>query len=180
MSDGAAVEIRLANIIGRLFKLGVAAPLALAACGVGYYYAVYLPGRDARIAHEWLLEQARAEAAADAAQAQLLAARQAAQQYLAEAAAAAQTRYLACVADAGAAHDAAWAGECKRLADQAQQDHAGCVANAKLSQAYCDSSYPPRDTSPHCALPAEISSPIDAGLARARDRCLQESKAAGP
>jgi hypothetical protein len=161
-----------------LIKLGVAAAIVFALGGGGYYYAVYLPGRDARIESERLLAQARAAAAVRAEQARRLAEQQALQQRRAMAQAAAETRYAACVKDAGAVHDAAWAAECKRFADQTQKDHADCLANGRLSKAYCDSSYGPRDGSPNCPLPAEISTHLDADLARARSRCLQESKAA--
>jgi hypothetical protein len=160
-----------------LLKLGVAALIGLTACGVGYYYAVYVPGREARIAHKRLIEQARADAAASAAVARLLAEQEASRQRVAAAQAAAQDRYQACLTDAGAGHDAAWAAACQRRADQAQTERADCLANDKLPKSYCDSSYPPRDASSHCTLPADISSPLDADLAHARDRCLQESKA---
>jgi hypothetical protein len=160
-----------------LLKLGVAALIVLAAGGAGYYYAVYVPGREARMAHKRLIEQARVDAAARAAVAQLLAEQEASRQRVASAQAAAQDRYQACLADADTAHDAAWAAACQRRADRAQTERADCLANDKLPKSYCDSSYPPRDASSHCALPGEISSPLDADLARARDRCLQESKA---
>jgi hypothetical protein len=160
-----------------LLKLSVAAFIVLAACGVGYYYAVYVPGREVRIAHKRQLEQARADAAASAAVARLLAEQEASRQRLAAAEATAQDRYRGCLKDADAGRDMAWAGACKRLADQAQTERADCLANDQLPRAYCDSSFPPRDASSHCALPAEISSPLDADLTHAHDRCLQESKA---
>jgi len=168
----------LARKIDGLLKLGAAAAIVLAAGSVGYYYAVYLPGRDARIESERLSAQARADAAARAEEARRLAEQQALQQRRLMAQAAAETRYQACAKDAGAVHDAAWAAECKRLADQTQKDHADCLANGRLSKAYCDSSYGPRDASPNCALPAEVSTHLDADLARTRSRCLHDSEAA--
>jgi hypothetical protein len=164
--------------IDRLLKLGVAALIVLAACGVGYYYAVYVPAREARIAHKRQIEQARVDAAARAAVERLLAEQEASRQRVAAAEAAAQDRYQGCLKDADAGHDVVWAAACQRLADQAQTERADCLANDQLPKAYCDSSYPPRDASSHCALPAEISSPLDADLTHARDRCLQDSKAA--
>jgi hypothetical protein len=167
----------LATKMDWLLKLGVAALITLAAGGAGYYYGVYVPAREARMAHKRQLEQERVDAAARAAVAQLLAEQKASQQRVAAAQAAAQDRYQACLAGASAGHDAAWAAACQRRADQAQTERADCLANDQLPRTYCDSSYPPRDASSHCTLPADISSPLDADLASARDRCLQESKA---
>jgi hypothetical protein len=165
------------NIDG-LLKLAVAASIVLAALSAGYYHAIYLPQRDARIANERLLEQANAEAAARAARLQLVAQEQDAQKRQAAAQATAEADFQSCLKNAGAVHDASWAAECKRLADRAQADLAGCLANGKLAKAYCDSSYGPRDASANCTLPAEIASPLDADLAGARNRCLRDKNAA--
>ena len=93
---------------------------------------------------------------------------------------AAELRYQTCVNNAGAAHDASWAGNCKSLAEKAAAAHADCLEKLKLPTTYCNASYGPRDASPHCALPADIATVLDAELALARDRCVQESKAAAP
>src|SRR5215468_1270265 len=42
------------------FKLSVVASVLLASCGVGYYYLVYLPQRDAQFQPERVLERFRA------------------------------------------------------------------------------------------------------------------------
>ncbi len=91
---------------------------------------------------------------------------------------AAQTAYEACVNNATAVHDTSHAAECKRLAEQTEQDRADCLGKLKLPPTYCDASYPARDGSPNCTLPAENATVIDAELERARYRCARESQAA--
>ena len=52
--------------------------------------------------------------------------------------AAADIGYQACVSGAAAIHDTAWTAECKRLADQTEQDRANCLSKLNLPSAYCD------------------------------------------
>lgn len=89
-----------------------------------------------------------------------------------------QTAYEACVNNATAVHETLHTAECKRLADQTEQDRADCLGKLKLPPTYCDASYPARDGSPNCTLPAENATVIDAELERARYRCARESQAA--
>ena len=91
---------------------------------------------------------------------------------------AAQTAYEACINDARTVHDTLHAAECKRLAEQTEQDRADCLGRLALPPAYCDVSYPARDGSPNCTLPAENATVIDAALERARYRCARENQAA--
>lgn len=88
--------------------------------------------------------------------------------------------YQACLSGAAAIHGAAWAAECKRLADQTEQDRANCLSKLNLAKAYCDTSYATRDASAKCALPDQIASVLDAALKQARYRCVREREAAGP
>jgi hypothetical protein len=88
---------------------------------------------------------------------------------------AAQSAYETCVNNATAVHDASHAIECKRLAEQTEHDRADCLGKLNLSPTYCDVSYPPRDASPNCTLPAENATVIDAALERARYRCAREN-----
>lgn len=170
----------MAGRTGMIFKFGAMLAVALAAAGAGYYYAVYLPRRDAALANERMLAKARADADARAAQARLAAQQLAQAERQALQKAAAEQRYQTCLNAAAAAHDASWADDCKSLAGKVAADHADCLDKLKLPKTYCDSSYPPRDGSPNCTLPGAIGNVLDADLARARDRCLQESKAAAP
>jgi hypothetical protein len=86
---------------------------------------------------------------------------------------AADQQFQACLADAGAVHDAARSTECKRLAEQTDGDRANCLGKLNLPKIYCDASYAPRDASASCTLPDEIGSVIDAELSRARFRCAR-------
>lgn len=168
----------MAGSTSTFLKLGIIAVLLVVSCGTGYYYALYLPRRDAELENERLLEKAHAEAQARALQERSASEQQALEQRQALAKAAAQIRYQTCLNSAGAAHDASWAAECKRLAEKALQDHADCLGKLNLPQTYCDASYPMRDASPRCTLAAEFATVIDADLERARKRCRQESEAA--
>ena len=94
--------------------------------------------------------------------------------------AAADIGYQACVSGAVAIRDTAWAAECKRLADQTEQDRANCLSKLNLPKAYCDASYAARDASAGCTLPDQIASVLDAALEQARYRCVREREAAGP
>ena len=163
----------MAGSVDAFLKLSLAVSLLGAAGSVGYYYAAYLPARDARLDRERQLDRARAEftarTAADRAQAE----REAAEQKAASEKAMAQINYDACISRARAGYDRAWAFACKQLADKAQKGRAGCTAD----KAFCDSIYSARDPSPECALPGNISSTINADFDGAKDRCLQESRA---
>jgi hypothetical protein len=91
---------------------------------------------------------------------------------------AAALRYQACLAAATAAHAAAWAAECKRLAQKVREDSTNCLTVLKLPQAYCDSAYKDRDAAPNCRLPDQYATVIDADLQRAEYRCQREREAA--
>jgi len=168
----------LAAKIDALLKLGVIASLLIASSGVGYYYAVYLPARDALRETERQLEKFRAYGQMRAEQQRLdLQQRQLLEQKAA-AKAAADGRYQTCLSSASADHDAAWATQCKSIADKAVTDHADCLAKPKLSKAYCDAAYRTRDDSANCTLPLKNAADLDGGLNSARNRCLQERNAA--
>ena len=161
-----------------LFKLSLIASLLVASTGVGYYYAVYLPRRDAELDNERVLEATLSYAQKRAAQEQALAQQRELQQRQAAKKAAAETRYQSCLNSASATHDASWTAACKRLAEKAIEDHADCLTKSKLSQGYCDAAYRMRDASPNCVLPVAIATDLDGGLTMARRRCLQEREAA--
>jgi hypothetical protein len=164
--------------IDALLKLSVVAALLLGSSGVAYYYAIYLPHRDAEIENARALEQARAEADKSAMQERVAVEQSQLAARRAEAKAGAESRYQACIDNAGAVHSASWAAECKRLAEKAQQDHKDCLSKSKLSEEYCDTAYRMRDASPNCTLPLKIATDLDGGLTKARNRCAQDRKAA--
>lgn len=160
------------------FKFALAASVALAASAAVLYQEVYLPFRESRLAEERLREREQAEARKRAEAMRLLAQQQDAGERQAAQNAAAQARFQSCLGAATAAHDSAWAAECKRRADDIRRNHDDCLAKLKLPQTYCDTTYVIGDEPPKCALPGEIASVIDADLERARNRCLRESQAA--
>lgn len=168
----------MAARIDALFKLSVIVALLLAASGIGYYYGVYLPRRDAQLDQERTLEQARAEAEKRTTQERLAAEQKQSAQRQAEITAGAESRYQACLDVANASHDTSWAAECKRLAEKALHDHDDCLSKSKLSLEYCNTAYRMRDGSPNCTLPLKVATDLDGGLTKARNRCAQERKAA--
>jgi hypothetical protein len=86
--------------------------------------------------------------------------------------------YQTCLDRANAVHAASHAAECQRLAETTQKNHANCLVELKLPPAYCDASYPARDSSANCTLPAGVATVIDAALEQARYRCARENEAA--
>lgn len=164
--------------IGALLKLSMVASLLLAASGVGYYYAVYLPRRDAQLENERALEKIRAYGQKRAEQERAALQQRELQQRQSADKAAAEVRYQTCLNSASATRNESWAAACKRLADKVVEDHADCLSKSKLSQAYCDAAYKMRDGAPNCTLPAAIATDLDGGLNKARNRCLQERAAA--
>jgi hypothetical protein len=161
-----------------LLKLGLIASLLAASTGVGYYYAVHLPRQDAELDNARVLEATLSYAQKRAAQERALAQQREWQQRQAAKKAVAETRYQSCLDGANAAREASWTAACKRLAEKAVEDHAGCLTKSKLSQGYCDAAYRMRDASPNCVLPVAVATDLDGGLTMARRRCLQEREAA--
>lgn len=166
----------MAASVNLVLKLSVIVSLLLASSGVGYYYAVYLPHRDAQLDSERAQERARAEV--EKKHAERLAAEQKKSEQRQADAKAAEARYLSCLNTANSAHDTSWAAECKRLSDKAAADHAECLSKPRLSKGYCDTAYRMRDGSRNCTLPVKVASDLDGDLNNARNRCARERKAA--
>jgi hypothetical protein len=166
----------LAASVNLVLKLSVIVSLLIASCGVGYYYAVYLPHRDAQLDSERAQEKARAEV--EKKHAEHLAAEQRKSEQRQADAKAAETRYQSCLNSANATHDTSWAAECKHLAEKAASDHAECLSKPRLSKGYCDTAYRMRDGSRNCTLPVKVAADLDGDLNSARNRCLRERKAA--
>ena len=168
----------MAARIDILLKLSTVVALLIAASAIGYYYGFYLPNRDAQRHTEHVSQQLLAYGQMRVEETRLAAEQQQAERRKTADHAAAEGRYRTCLARAAAAHETSWSAQCKHLADEIAQDRAGCLANAKLPSGYCNASYRPRDASPNCILPLDISSDLDGDLALARRRCLQERNAA--
>lgn len=170
--------LALATKIDAFFKLGGIVVMLLASAGVGSHYARSVPQRNAQLDNAQRLETARADADHRAVPMQLLAQQQEQEQRPSPANAAAEIRYQACLSSASASHDASWAAECKRLAEQTEQDRANCLVKLDLPKTYCDASYARRDASANCRLPDEIATVLNAALQQARYRCAREREAA--
>jgi hypothetical protein len=164
--------------IDAILKFGIVASLVIASSGVAYYYAMYMPGRDARFENARATDELlaygrkRVEQVRSAVEEQQLERHEAAEK------ARAGVRYQSCLDSAVARHDASWAAACKRLAEHALQDHANCLAQPNLSRVYCDTAYRARDGSAHCPLPVEEAADLDGDLNATRVRCLRERDAA--
>jgi hypothetical protein len=161
-----------------LLKLSVIVSLLLASSGVGFYYAVYLPRRDAQLENERRQEKAQADAQKRVAQERSLAERKKAEQRQAETKASAEAHYQTCLNKANMTHESSWAAECKRLAEKALADHSECLTKPKLPKGYCDAAYGLRDASPGCVLPQKVATGLDGDLSEARNRCQRERRAA--
>jgi hypothetical protein len=168
----------LATKLKQLLPISLIAALLLASSGVGYYYAVYLPARNAQQNEQSLAEALHAYGRQRAEAVRAVTEQQHTKQRLAADKAAAESRYATCLSSASATHDAAWSDACRRLADQALEDRGNCLANKKLPQGYCGAAYRSRDSSPHCILPADVASAIDGNLTVARNQCRQQRNAA--
>jgi hypothetical protein len=161
-----------------ILKLGIVASAVLASSSAGYYRAIYVPQRNAELAQQRVLDETLAYAQVRAAQIRREAElRQLEQRRLVEKTAA-EDRYQTCLSDADTTHDTSWASECKRIADKAVEDRAGCLARANMPQGYCTAVYRERDGSPTCMLPVAIATDLDGGLTIARNRCRREREAA--
>lgn len=161
-----------------LLKLSVIVSLLLASSGVGFYYGVYLPRRDAQLENDRRQEKAQADAQKHAAQERSLAERKKAEQRQAEIKASAEAHYQTCLNKANATRETSWAAECKRLAEKALADRTECLTKPKLPKGYCDAAYRLRDASPKCVLPQKVATGLDGDLSEARNRCQRERRAA--
>jgi hypothetical protein len=158
------------SAVDTFLKISLAASLLAAGGSVGYYYAAYLPARDAQLDSERVHAESARKAAEDRVQAEREAA---AEQRQAHDKAAAQVRYESCIARAASVRDGSWTSNCKNLADRAQKDRANCT----FLPATCDRMFPARDPTVACPLPKDLASSISADLERSKDRCFAELKA---
>jgi hypothetical protein len=160
-----------------LFKLSLIVSLLLASSGVAFYYAIYLPRRDAQLDNERKLEKAQADARKRVAQERSIAEQTKSEQRQADAMAGAEAHYQTCLNRANVTHATSWEVECKRLAEKALADHAECLTKPKLPKGYCDAAYRPRDGTPNCILPPKVATGLDGDLSEARNRCQRERRA---
>jgi len=187
-----ALEQKLRRNIDIVLKLTIILCAFAASASAGYYYLVLLPRRDAQLVLERRLERAgtealrreegaRAEAARSAERERILSERRAMEEER-EAArkAAAQRQYQSCLERAQEGYATSWAAACKRIAAQASKDYTECISSMALSKEVCAKTYPDHVVSATCALPPSVKADLTANVTKAREACVQESKAAVP
>jgi len=141
----------------QVMKWSIAAAILCAGLGVGYYFAFFLPQKEA---------QARADAqAAAAAQAK-------AQQD-------AQTKrtaaYNNCVTTAQQSYHSDWNSNCSLKADEQENNYRACLGQTFSSPEQCRSNYPELDRI-DCSLPMVIANSLNDQLDKAKARCLDQAK----
>jgi hypothetical protein len=167
----------MAGKLDAFLKLSIIASVLLASSSVAYYYAVYLPDRDARIdAATAAAEQRRAEEKT-AAEQRRAEEKAAAEERRSEEQTDAQMRYNRCLGKAEDVYNSAWASNCSSRGKEAQQKHDRCIADPRNDKELCDQHYQLLDASANCALPRTLASDLEASLNKERERCLQASKA---
>jgi hypothetical protein len=175
----------VAGPVDAFLKLSVAVSLLGAAGSVGYYYSIYLPGRDAQLDRDRKQEAARAEYSRQAEQARLREAeirsaeeKRETEERQAAALEAVQLRYRGCVRSAEDNYSANWARECKKTVDTAAAKYKQCFSEKPTEKSWCDTLYSDRNLSPtNCALPRVVAQDITEVLDKGRKRCLDESRA---
>lgn len=147
-----------------------------AAASVGYYFAVYLPARDAQLDRERRLEAAQIEYSKQSEQARVAAEKRVAEEKQIAAQAAVQSRYQSCVRTAENNYNASWAQACKMVSDKSAKGFKDCVSGGSTKE-WCDKIWTDRNISPDCTLPRAVGTDIDNLLENSRKRCLEESRA---
>jgi hypothetical protein len=167
----------MAGQLDAYFKLSIVAAVLLASSSVAYYYAIYLPDRDARIdAANAAAEQRRADEKATAEQ-RRIDEKASAEDRRSEDQQNAQWRYDRCLGAALNGYNSDWAGNCGSRHQEAAQQRAHCIADPRNDKERCAEHYPVPDGSADCALPRTLATDLETRLNKARELCLQQSKA---
>lgn len=173
-----------------LLKITLVVSVLFASSAVGYYYLFYLPDRDARLeakhsqeADDEKRSQLETQAALIRAQEEQQEAQRRAQEDREEAErqrqllekASVQARYDSCIRIARVNYAGNWASACKRKREIALELKSHCTLDANLQKTVCDPKKLPDPTD--CALPREFANDFNSGLEKAKDHCLQETRA---
>lgn len=145
---------RMANKLDAVLKIGTVAALLIAASGIGYYYGLYLPARDARLDAERRL----AASEKDLHQAEAL------------------QRYQQCQQNAAKDYSDNWAAACQANAAITRKEFSNCLALGG-SKTMCSASWGAGNSSPDCLLPGTRAKELNANLEQARNLCLKEYNA---
>jgi hypothetical protein len=165
----------MAGKIDALLKLSIVAAVLLASSSVAYYYAIYLPQRDARIEARTNAEKAAAEQRRLEDEQRRSEGAAAADQRRIVEKAGAQMRYNQCLRGAQDEYDATWNANCNSKRQKLAENYAYCMSHLK-DQSYCSDLYKSTTASSNCTLPAYIADGLSTDLNKARDRCLQAYK----
>jgi hypothetical protein len=152
----------MAGWVHSFVKLCIGACLLSAAGGIGYYYSIYLPPRDAPLETSGV----RMAAEKSDAEVQQAAAREAA-----------QAKYDNCIRTAENTYSSSYAEQCKRVQDKSASDLRDCLSLEMLTKASCEGMYGGRSSSSDCSLPSAIGSALSDQLDKSRKRCLDEGRA---
>jgi len=151
-----------------VLKVTVAASIATASIGVAYYYAIYLPQRDAALDVQRALDAeyaSRLQAEQDMrAAAEKLVAEKLKQQI--------SVRYQSCLRLATASYASTWEGNCTRINKAARKSYDDCMSG--LPKLACDTIYPVSNGSESCSLPTKLAETLNADLENEKNRCLKE------
>ena len=166
---------RMPGAVDAFLKVSLAVSLLAVAGSVGYYYAIYLPARDAQIDRDRKVDAAFAEYSRQAEQARLAVEKRESEEARTAAREAVQVRYRTCLRTAESVYQINWSHECKRISDQNTKSRKDCLAQGS-PKATCDVLYP--DLPAECtSLPRITATDIGNELDKARKRCLEESQA---
>jgi hypothetical protein len=168
----------LAGGADAFLKFSAAVSLLLAASSVGYYFAVYLPARDAKLDSDRRVERAHADLARQAEEERTRSEKEATELRAAAGREAAKLNYQECLRFARSTYDNNWALNCKATSDKNRKGRADCLATATSKDLVggCERIWPQVDPT-NCSLPRPLSSEINSDYDKARDRCLKESNA---
>ena len=151
-----------------VLKVTMAASVVTASAGVAYYYAIYLPERDAALDAQRILDTeyaSRLKAEQDMrAAAEKLAAEKLKQLI--------SVRYQSCLRLATANYTASWEGNCTRIIKANRKNYDDCMSG--LPKLACDTIYPVSTGSESCALPTKLAETLNTDLENEKNRCLKE------
>jgi len=147
-------------LVDNLLKLSIAIAVLCAGASVGYYFAIYLPAKDARARSD-----AAAAASAQAADAAITAAAQDKR----------RADYQTCLQAAQDDYSAHWDSDCATHSAINARGYTACLSNG-MNHDECASLWPTLPTT-DCSLPLNLANSLNAGLKDAQARCLDEAKA---
>lgn len=158
--------------VDAFLKVAVGVSFLLGGFAVSYYFLIYIPERDAALddqRRQAIISQQYREDRARKAAEEKEAAERAAADFRAQNV---QARYEECLRNAMTSYSVNWDTSCRAISDQNSKKRASCTFNKES----CDSMYPSTPVK-DCSLPQVVAAGWNETLEKARNRCLQESRA---